>query len=500
MPNLLKAALWYAEHALPVFPLLPRDKNPITKHGFHDASKDPATVRSWWKANPQANIGMPMGKPSGRLLLDLDFRNGGPKDRMEVVERYGAIPETAEVITGAGRHIYFRDPGCPVPRQIAKGIELKSTGGYSVLPPSVHPNGKRYAFDGLTNQETMLHVAEIPDWLPAAIAAPGARSKKAGQAKPEPQEEKWPAGDRNTRLTSLAGRLRRSGLSTEAIAAALLEENQLRCVPPLPDGEVRRIAVSIGRYPAGNGEPSGAGDSAGSAPRSAQIHIDNLEPDVKVLNALAIFGGRIRFESVRRRGQLLIAQLVNGRQAIWHTMIDLTTFSRSQAILAGATGILIPTPAKNKVRSAWEPAAQMLLQLGETDQILSDADLKEEFDQVLRATWVRAGRPEANTDVEFIEFLQSCLSHARDPASDRPPRCCIWVADGYCWIHQPSLLEWLSTPSCKNTRYAWGVAKEALFLLGFEPQRLHRSAEGCSSKVSVWRGPLDLLVDDETEA
>ena len=69
---------------------------------------------------------MPMGKPSGLLLFDLDFRNGGPKDRTEVMERYGAIPETAEVITGAGRHIYFRDPGCPVPRQIAKGIELKS--------------------------------------------------------------------------------------------------------------------------------------------------------------------------------------------------------------------------------------------------------------------------------------------------------------------------------------------------------------------------------------
>jgi hypothetical protein len=32
MPNLAWAALWNAEHGLPVFPLLPR-----TKHGFHVA-------------------------------------------------------------------------------------------------------------------------------------------------------------------------------------------------------------------------------------------------------------------------------------------------------------------------------------------------------------------------------------------------------------------------------------------------------------------------------
>ena len=34
----------------------------------------------------------------------------------------------------------------------------------------------------------MLHVAEIPDWLTAAIAAPEVRSKKADQAKAEPKK------------------------------------------------------------------------------------------------------------------------------------------------------------------------------------------------------------------------------------------------------------------------------------------------------------------------
>jgi hypothetical protein len=46
----------------------------------------------------------------------------------------------------------------------------------------------------------------------------------------------------------LAGTMRRRGANEEAIAAALLVENRLRCDPPLSDEEIRRIAASIARY------------------------------------------------------------------------------------------------------------------------------------------------------------------------------------------------------------------------------------------------------------
>ena len=49
-------------------------------------------------------------------------------------------------------------------------------------------------------------------------------------------------------LASLAGTMRRRGMGTEAIAAALLRENASRCAPPLPDEEVNRIARSVSRY------------------------------------------------------------------------------------------------------------------------------------------------------------------------------------------------------------------------------------------------------------
>lgn len=55
-------------------------------------------------------------------------------------------------------------------------------------------------------------------------------------------------GRRNTFLLSLAGSMRRRGQSVESIGAALLEENRMKCDPPLSNKEVMNIAQSIVKY------------------------------------------------------------------------------------------------------------------------------------------------------------------------------------------------------------------------------------------------------------
>ena len=55
-------------------------------------------------------------------------------------------------------------------------------------------------------------------------------------------------GSRNAVMVSMAGALRRKGLSFDGILAALLAENNTRCNPPLSDSEVETIAKSICRY------------------------------------------------------------------------------------------------------------------------------------------------------------------------------------------------------------------------------------------------------------
>jgi hypothetical protein len=67
-----------------------------------------------------------------------------------------------------------------------------------------------------------------------------------------------PQGQRNMHLASMAGSMRRPGMSIQAIEAALLAENVKRCHPPLPEDEVRQIACSIGRYaPEIDAKPNG---------------------------------------------------------------------------------------------------------------------------------------------------------------------------------------------------------------------------------------------------
>lgn len=61
-----------------------------------------------------------------------------------------------------------------------------------------------------------------------------------------------PEGHRNATLASRAGVMRNRGFSQDAIEAALLRENTVRCTPPLDEDEVVRIAKSVSRYEPGS--------------------------------------------------------------------------------------------------------------------------------------------------------------------------------------------------------------------------------------------------------
>jgi len=65
-------------------------------------------------------------------------------------------------------HAWYRAGG-PFKAKLCDGVDLKSHSGYVVVPPSLHPNGKRYVW------ANDLPVAEAPPWLVALMAAPPPR-------------------------------------------------------------------------------------------------------------------------------------------------------------------------------------------------------------------------------------------------------------------------------------------------------------------------------------
>jgi hypothetical protein len=147
-PSLGQAALRYAARDWFVFPLRPRSKDPLTPHGFKDASRNPEHVRRWWAATPDANLGLWPG-PSGLVVVDSD----GPVGEATLAARGLTTEPTLTVVTGragGGRHLYFMAPSFDLkPVTLGPGTTIRHMRGYVAVPPSVHPTtGAVYRWAG----------------------------------------------------------------------------------------------------------------------------------------------------------------------------------------------------------------------------------------------------------------------------------------------------------------------------------------------------------------
>ena len=250
--DLLAAALAFASDGLPVFPCESRGKPPMVEGGFKAATVNTEQIRKWWSVRRLGNIGIPTGAVSGFVVRDID--PGGDASLASLAGQHGSLPETRTVKTGRGRQLWFKYPGVPVRCSacvLGRGLDFRGDGGYVVAPPSIHPNGQRYAF--LNNCE----LAEMPAWLIRLTVQPKAAANPTHTANGN-RTERIREGERNVSLASIAGTMRGRGLSEAAIRAALLDYNSRQCEPPLPEAEVANIAASVAKYPAGSASsPSG---------------------------------------------------------------------------------------------------------------------------------------------------------------------------------------------------------------------------------------------------
>ncbi len=269
MKTPLDYALSYAQKGWALFPLhTPQNgvcdcargkecdhtgKHPRTPHGSKDATTDVMQITKWWQMWQGANIAIATGAASGVVVLDIDKRNGGFESYKKLTNQYGKLPKTLIAKSGGdGRHIYFKHPQNGVkikskPLTGFQGIDIKADGGSIIAPPSRHASG------GVYEWKTEAPPTDLPPWLLQLITEPQHASNDASMTDGIPQ------GERNHRLTSIAGALRRQGLPQEGICAALSAINKISCNPPLPDTELQSIARSISNYAATTLVKSGGG-------------------------------------------------------------------------------------------------------------------------------------------------------------------------------------------------------------------------------------------------
>ena len=111
-------------------------------------------IEQWLQHDPDCNIGIITGKPSGGVVV-ADFDRKPPRGLF--------MPPTPRVVTARQFHCYFRASRAVAGRSLPWG-EVKSDGCYCLLPPSRHPSGHVYRWEDLLSLEDV-NLAECPGWL-----------------------------------------------------------------------------------------------------------------------------------------------------------------------------------------------------------------------------------------------------------------------------------------------------------------------------------------------
>ena len=286
--KMIDEALRYAKAGIPVFPLhwLKQDgtcscrlgdmcqakgKHPRIKNWSDEATTDVAKITGWWNQTPLANIGIPMGEKSGLVALDVDTRHDGDKSLTDLVAEYGALPKTITATTGSGgKHYIFKYTEELALKNVVgfrDGLDVRTQGGLI---------GNRYAWDtGLSPFEC--EAAEMPSWLVDEIRKVGTKLTQKKKATDKQPRKKIKEGGRNNHLASLAGALRRKGISEDGIIATLRAENKERLDPPLDDETVVAIAKSITRYEPDEPDPQYKLTDVGNAERFVAMFKDEVK-------------------------------------------------------------------------------------------------------------------------------------------------------------------------------------------------------------------------------
>jgi hypothetical protein len=165
----LDYALGYARLSWRVFPVWPTEKRPMYKGWQVDATTDEKMVRQYFASDPTRNIGIVCGEAFDAWDIEVEHV---PALTAWMDEGDHVLPEAPVAQTGrGGMHILTQPTGVNHTRQLhLNGThigELKSTGGFIVVAPSVTDNPYRWTWT-----PARMCLPEAPEWLRGLLERP----------------------------------------------------------------------------------------------------------------------------------------------------------------------------------------------------------------------------------------------------------------------------------------------------------------------------------------
>jgi len=191
--ELLRAALELAGRGRPVHPCKPAGKDPLTRHGVHEATTDPAIIRRWWQRWPNANPGLATGQASGLLVLDVDAHHAGMATLARLCA-HGDGLATLEVETGSGGvHLYLALPAGIDLGNSNRGINpaRAATGPTPGDPPAGAATVG--CWPGSTGWSTWSPTPPKGPATPASTGPPAGSPNSWARVHPRPGRMSWPA-------------------------------------------------------------------------------------------------------------------------------------------------------------------------------------------------------------------------------------------------------------------------------------------------------------------
>ncbi len=191
-------------------------------------------LENWEKQRSPKLWGIVTGEISGLVVIDADTVEARQKLESEIGPPNVISPS-------GGAHWYVEHPGHVVKNCVGllEGVDIRADGGFINI--AGRSKKGEYRITRLPTPDILISWDKVPPQIKAVLKG----NKYPAQ---NSNTDIIPVGQRNDRLTSLAGTMRKRGMSQGAIEAALLEENKNRCQPPLIEQEIETIAASVSRY------------------------------------------------------------------------------------------------------------------------------------------------------------------------------------------------------------------------------------------------------------